>query len=322
MKSARAGQLAYLGATGLAVVAFLLATHHAWPDPSERAVAQYRLVIAMGYGHLIGAVAFASHRLRNWVPAGVPEGLFWSFLLVGVAVAFSAYAVAVANHPQLVVVMLAVSIWHIVENDEAIRRSLRKGVAIGPLPRSGSRQLEVLGVTCLMVALSQSLLPEEARVGGLWQEPVAAVLRGLAGMGGVALIVRRRVASGAIIVGAALGLPHLLPFLDWVHFSDFFSSVTLFHLFGWLLVLARRARLEGPTASARLRFRPLQVHAIPAAVCAITLASETVWMVNLRDLLFSPGIYLFWSVLHVVQTACVRGIGPGRSWAPAGQAAG
>lgn len=321
MTSGRAAAIRYTGGTTLAVATFLLATRSLWPDPGERALAQYRMVTAFGYGHLIGAVTFASHRLRGWVPSDAPPALFWSFVVVSVAAAFAAYSLAVVHHFELVLAMLAVSLWHTVENDEAICRSLRQGRAVGPLPRDGRRQIEVLAVTFFLLALSGSLLPDRVRNAMPWQEEAAHVIALLAVLLGGAALVRWRSITGLVVAGGALALPRLLPFLGWLEFADFFSAMTLYHLFGWLCVLSQRARDHGPDASARLRYRLLVVHAPPIALCAATLLADGGWGAAVRDLLFSPGIYLFWSVLHVVQTAAVRGVEARRTWMPAGQPA-
>ena len=76
-------------------------------------------------------------------------------------------------------------------------------------------------------------------------------------------------------------------------FGDVFSAVTLYHLLAWLgLRIARGARLA-PLAA---------VHAAPALLCgALWLAPAEA--APLRALAFSPGVYLFWSALHVLQTA-------------------
>lgn len=318
----RAAPLQYIGVTTLTVGAFLVTTHYAWPDPGERALAQYRLVIAFGYGHLIGAVAFASHRLRGWVPANVPPALLWSFVLVNVAIAFTGYATAVTRHPQLVSVMLGVSMWHIVENDQTIRRSLREGRGWGPLSWRRDEQLTAIAVTFLLLAVSQSLLPVDPGAAGVWQDLAGSLFRVLAVLGGVLLVAHRRARAGLVVAGAALVLPGWLPALGWFQFADLFSAITLYHLFGWLWALQRRARAEGPAARAHLRSRLVWVHAPPMLLCAAILLVDAAWAAAVRDLLFSPGIYLFWSVLHVLQTAAVRGFEAGRSWLPARQPAG
>ena len=76
-------------------------------------------------------------------------------------------------------------------------------------------------------------------------------------------------------------------------FGDVFTAVTLYHLVAWLaLRIARGARLAPLVA----------LHAGPAFVCgALWLAPEGA--APLRAVVLSPGVYLFWSALHVLQTA-------------------
>jgi hypothetical protein len=103
-----------------------------------------------------------------------------------------------------------------------------------------------------------------------------------------------------LVLGAALplaGAAGVLAIAGWAlpdagRFGDVFSAVTLYHLLAWLgFRIARGARLA-PLAA---------VHAVPALLCgALWLAPEAA---PLRALAFSPGVYLFWSALHVVQTA-------------------
>jgi hypothetical protein len=80
-------------------------------------------------------------------------------------------------------------------------------------------------------------------------------------------------------------------------FGDVFSAVTFYHLAAWIAFA--RARGASPLRLAAL-------HAGPAAVCgALWLAPEPA-AAPLRAIAFSPGLYLFWSALHVVQTARAR----------------
>jgi membrane protease YdiL (CAAX protease family) len=223
----------------LGVAAFVIATHAAWPEASARAPRQYALVITLGYGHLIGAALPAWRRIAARGP------LVASAWLLAAATAFALYGTAVAAWPALVLAPVALSIWHIAENDVAIARALRAGGA----------------------------LPKLAR-----------------GAGGHA----PAVAGAALVLGVAgWALP------DPGAFGDVFSAVTLYHLLAWLaLRIARGASL------ARLGL----LHAGPALVCAALWLAPDAGAASLRALAFSPGVYLFWSALHVLQTA--RGRAP------------
>jgi membrane protease YdiL (CAAX protease family) len=94
--------------------------------------------------------------------------------------------------------------------------------------------------------------------------------------------------AALVIAGALWALP------DAGLFGDVFSAVTLYHLVAWLAF--RAARGARPVRLAAL-------HAGPALVCgALWLAPEPS-AAPLRALVFAPGVYLFWSALHVIQTA-------------------
>jgi hypothetical protein len=96
-------------------------------------------------------------------------------------------------------------------------------------------------------------------------------------------------ATALVLAAAAWALP------DPGRFGDVFSAVTLYHLVAWLgFALARGAS----------RARLAALHAASAFACAaLALAPEGG---ALRSVAFSPGIYLFWSALHVLQTARAR----------------
>jgi len=101
--------------------------------------------------------------------------------------------------------------------------------------------------------------------------------------------------------------------------AEVFVASTLYHLVSWLLFFVDRARalrLRGePGEARRLRTRLLWAHGPPIALAVVLarLSGETVS--SLHGLLFAPGPYLFWSVLHVLQTARARarrrGVVPG-----------
>ncbi len=217
----------------LATGAFLAATHAAWREPEPRASAQYALVITLGYGHLIGAALPAWRRIAARGALGMAA---WG---VAVATAFALYTKAVAAWPPLALGLVALSVWHICENDVALARALRAGGALSPI---AFRHALPLAGAALVLALAGWALPDAGR------------------------------------------------------FGDVFSAVTLYHLVAWLaLRLVRGARL-GPLVA---------LHAAPAFLCgALWLAPEGT--ARLRAVAFSPGVYLFWSALHVLQTARSR----------------
>jgi hypothetical protein len=101
--------------------------------------------------------------------------------------------------------------------------------------------------------------------------------------------VRPLAAAALVLAVSGASLP------DAGRFGDVFSAVTLHHLLAWLgFALARGA---SPRRLAAL-------HAVPTLACAaLWLAPEGG---ALRSVAFSPALYLFWSALHVLQTARAR----------------
>jgi len=255
------------------VAAFLLATHAQWPDPQARSERQYLFVIALGYGHLIGAAVFGRQRTRRLAPAGVSPRLFKLFVGVGVLNLFALYAWLSNVWLAFFLPLLAVSLWHIVENDLALGRAYGERLALGGLPRSREHQLAALGVTALLLALA---------------------------------------AGSAALPGGLLRFPGF-------GFGDFFSAVTLYHLVQFLVFFADRARTLPQQAERRRLWRRIAwVHLPPALLCTALLLAPGERFGALRYAIFSPQIFLFWSVLHVAQTIAARGIE--RRVAPAPQA--
>jgi len=218
----------------LAVAVFLALTHAVFPDGAARAPAQYALVITLGYGHLIGAALPAFRRVA------ARGALACAWRLCAAATALALYAAAVAAWPPLVLALVALSVWHIAENDAAMARVLRAGGALCRLPPGAAGHALPLFCAALVLALALSALPDAGR------------------------------------------------------FGDVFSAVTLYHLVAWLAFASARG-----ASAARL----VVLHAGPALACGgLWLAPEPA-AAALRAVAFSPGIYLFWSALHVLQTA-------------------
>jgi hypothetical protein len=129
------------------------------------------------------------------------------------------------------------------------------------------------------IAENDAALARALRGGG----PLPALPRSVRGHA------RPRAVSALVLAAAAAALP------DAGRFGDVFSAVTLYHLLAWLgFALARGAGAR----------RLAALHAAPALVCAaLWLAPESG---SLRAAAFSPALYLFWSALHVLQTARAR----------------
>ena len=304
--------------TASLVASFVIATRALFPDPQVRAANQYLFVITFGYGHLIGAAVFSRRRLAGLVPAGVSPRLFWIFVGVSIANLFALYAWLSNVSILFFFPLLAVSLWHIVENDLVLAGASRNHLALGALPRSLEGHLLSLGITALVLAVGQSILTPADYGPVLAGSPLvrlgAAPARIAAAACGLALAAtgERR---GIALAGASLLLP--AEAVRALSFGDFFSAVTLYHLVQFLLLFAERASETADTAARRRLLRDLAwVHLPPAALCLALLLGPGARFAALRYTIFSPAIYLFWSVLHVAQTLATRGVERGPSRTP------
>jgi len=95
--------------------------------------------------------------------------------------------------------------------------------------------------------------------------------------------------------------------LPWLSFGDFFSALVLYHLLGWLVFFADRARRLEALDRRRLLARLGLAHLPPAALAGLLMAWTPLGLVGLREMVLSPGVYSFFALLHVLQTAWVRG---------------
>lgn len=143
------------------VVAFLALTHAAIPGAEERAWCQYRFVIALGYGHLIGA-ALGSRR------PGRASPLALGFAGATLASGFALYLEGVAAWPGLAFALLALSVWHFTENDVALARALAAGTAPGPLPRRAREQAGPIAAAAAVVGSALAVSPDAGLLGDLF----------------------------------------------------------------------------------------------------------------------------------------------------------
>lgn len=149
-------------AAALAVAVFLVLTHAAFPDGAARAEAQYALVITLGYGHLLGAALPACRR------AVARGALACAWRLCAAATAFALYAASVAAWPPLVLGLVALSVWHIAENDAAMAHVLRAGGALRRLPPGAAGHALPLVSTALVLMLAHRALPDPGRFGDVF----------------------------------------------------------------------------------------------------------------------------------------------------------
>lgn len=304
----------------LAFVASFLGISLGWlPDPRARAAYQYLFVITLGYGHLLGAAVFSRRRLRERLPEGLPRRPLQVLVGVTIAMLLVLHAAAVAASPVFFFAMLLLSSWHIFENDLGLERAYRSGLRLGAIPRDADHHLVSLALTVAVAAVSWATIPSfeiEAAirgtlVSGISNAPGRVLLGALA-----ALLLRRHGfrplgGLGAGLAMVALVLPADLATSRWFGFSEVFSAVTLYHLVSWLVFFGDRER-RAPPGVPRAWPLLLGVHVVPAAACLAVFfhagpdSPLAFWAL-------SPAIYLFWSVLHVLQTAVVRGLEPQRA---------
>jgi hypothetical protein len=297
------------GISAALVAACLLASRGWIPDAESRAFWQYLFTITLGYGHLIGAWWFAAARRRDARPAPDAAALRRTFVLSSVLTLFAAYTWALNQVELLFIPLLAVSVWHTAENDLGLARAYRAGLRLGPLPRAPRHHLLALSVSALLIltaAMTPLWLPYTERIRATPAGELAVVaLRGLCIAVGGWLALRGPRLAGAVLVIGGLAVSKDLGAR--VTFADLFVGSTLYHLFSWLVFFADRARAAERAEAAALWRRIGWVHLPPALLCGALLLPAAEGLAALRFALFSPGIYLFWSVLHVAQTAWARG---------------
>jgi hypothetical protein len=88
--------------------------------------------------------------------------------------------------------------------------------------------------------------------------------------------------------------------------SDLATAVLMYHAVSFVLFSLDRARTRPPREAARLRRGLLWVHALPLAGNGILYCA----LPQVHFYVAAPTLYLFFSVLHAVQTAALRGLAP------------
>lgn len=139
-----AGQVRF--ASVALVCAWLAGARLLQPDPGLRAAVHYLVVAALGYGHLLGATRLGRAGRTDEAPGAVRRALGPVLLVASLA---PLQAALTARCPAVVAAMLAVSVWHAVENDAALGAALRAGPRLGPFARSARAQLPAAGLAGL-----------------------------------------------------------------------------------------------------------------------------------------------------------------------------
>ena len=238
-------------ASAAIVGAYLAASAHAVPDADARAALHYAVVTTAGYGHLLGAARLPGRGLAGRA----------SFALA-LANALAVYGLALVRLPEIVLLLLAASAWHAVENDLGLAAAYARGHSLPPHPRGARALAACAAATAVVVA-----------------------------------------AAAAALASVPLGPVGPLAF------GDVFAAATLHHLVSFALLLGARARAlarSDAAAGARLAARLAAWHAVPVLVLAL-LPRLGAPGTALHGALVAPPLYLFFSVLHVVQTGLRRG---------------
>jgi hypothetical protein len=245
------------------------------PAPAERAEWLSLVALPLGYGHVAGAAAFARarrHPSRETRPA---RWLHAAFVGSSILTLFAAYAWTLrsaALQPLVLTPLLLLFAWHVVENDLALSRAYRNGMRVGPVARA-TRQHAI----ALAVASGVGLMAFSTREGALFS----------------------RVYFGEAII----------PAQTWLTLDELSSAIVLYHTLSWLIYFEDRVstlrRTSAPEAE-RLRRRVLSFHAVPLAVSAALY----VWVPAFHFYFAAPAFYFFWSALHSLHTAAVRGLEP------------
>ena len=309
-----------------ATLALLLGLRLVLPDPGSRLGASVLVAVGLGYGHLLGA-ALTRHRVPD-AGAGTGSGLAW--LVPGIGALLALALAGAAGAGWLFAALLAVTTWHTVENDLALsdrRHRTDEPPAPGPallppLSRRVPDHATAVGLSALLLALLaaggtplERLLASGAPAGAV--AGLGPPARTAAAACGVALLVtarsRGRRAAGAALIATAVALPvapsavpEPLVSLTWV---ELFAAPTLYHVFTWIALLARRAvasRRGPPRRRALARLAAL--HLVPLAACAALAlgAPRGGLLAPLAAALLSPTVYLAWAALHVASTTAPR----------------
>jgi len=243
--------------------------------PDERVAWLYLVALPLGYGHLLGALVFARRRTQGWSRQGESSALFRAFIGSSVLTLLAAYSWALhapVLQPLVLGPMLMLSAWHIVENDLALGRAYRIGLRLGPVTRAVRHHGIALALTV--------------------------------SVGVAALSTREGLEFARVFFGRSL-----VPVQSWLMLDELATGVLLYHAVSWLIFFEDRAcALANRSAAeaARLRRRVLALHALPLALNAALY----LWLPAIHFYVAAPTLYLFWSVLHAIQTAAVRGFEP------------
>lgn len=306
-------------ATAAVVTCLVSGSLALWPDPDVRARWTYLVNLTLGYGHLLGGLWFARSRMRAMAPTTLSSPRLWAaFLWLGALNAFALYAWSLSVLGEWIVfVFLGLATWHTFENDAGLQRAYEGELRLPEVSRHFRDHLLPFGNTLLFLIVAAASLPR-GPLGGNGGLFVAGALAAVIGASLVILDPRPSgKLCGALLTAGALSLPGALHQGSPLLFVDVFNASVLYHVVSWLLFLGDRGRRLAPPARRSLVRRLVAVHLVPAVACVVLVAAPFAVVAEVRRWLFSPAVYLFWSVAHVIQTLVVRGVEPRRPAAAA-----
>jgi hypothetical protein len=309
----------------LAIVGLYIGLVHVLvDDPLLRARINYGVVITLGYGHLVGAAYFARKRLLKKLVrptryvvahtgrAGVrlarssqtTQHFAWFlFFMVASGLAYAGYSALLTRSPGFWLPMLAISIWHTVENSQGLEGAYRSQLQMPALTRDPKSHLIALGGSVCLLGWAIILLQPKF-------ETATLTMRILTLSCGAFLLIDRQERpatkwAGLALIAAGSLPPHWFFTSGEVEFSDLFTVSILYHLISWgTLSIEKSRRSDAPI---HMKRDMAVIHLLPLGILLSTYAWPASLGSSLRADFFAPATYLFWSVVHVLQTAWLRG---------------
>ena len=333
----RANRLAWRNRfVSLTCVGIYLGLIHAFVyDPVLREKINYGVVITLGYGHLVGAAFFSRKRMADklmgttrsvavhlqpigldfnrWSPSlqhGVSSLCFVAFM----SLLYISYLALLRHIPAAWLPMLAISIWHSIENNQCLKETYRAQIRLPALTNKTPDHLVSLGASSCVMAWSLILVQPDWVTASLAMRILGLLSGALLMTGDKRTPVQRWL--GVLLIGAASLPPDWLFETMSLHFSDLFTASILYHLISWgVLSVEKSCRPETPIRTKR---DTVLIHLLPLSILISTYAWPQSWGSSIRSDFLAPASYLFWSVIHVAQTAWLRG--PRSHAAPASEA--
>ena len=309
----------------LTCVGIYLGFAHAFVhDPLLREKINYGVVITLGYGHLVGAAFFSRHRMAEKLagptrfltvhlghlglsfqrrPTSIQHGVSSLCLIAFMSLLYLSY-IALLNHvPEAWLPMLAISIWHSIENNQCLKETYQAQIRLPALTNKTQDHLISLGASSCLMAWSLTLIQPDWVTASLALRVLGLLSGAILMTGDKRTLVEKWL--GVLVIGASSLPPDWLFGTMSIHFSDLFTASILYHLVSWAVLSIEKSFRPGTPMGTRRDM--LFIHLLPLAILISTYAWPQPWGSSLRSDFLAPASYLFWSVIHVAQTAWLRG---------------